>query len=298
MIVLAHAEEVTGPHDLLTAWSLDPLVIMAIVAACWWYQAGARALWRSAGWGGVVAPGQVTAFALAVVTVVVAFVSPLDAASEVLFSAHMVQHVLLTLVAAPLFVHAAPLQVVAWGLPARARRTVGRWQGRVRRLLVSPALPGVGLASFTGVFVLWHAPVLYDAALAIEAAHALEHATMLVFALAFWAPVLHPRRTNPGTGVLLLFVSMVVSGVLSALLVFAPTALYAHDNTAAWGLTRLQDQQAAGAVMWVLGGAIYVVSAALTVARWLRRDEKAARRVPRRARERPHGTYAPTETRQ
>lgn len=292
MISYAHGGSLTGPHDLLSAWSLDPLVLAAIVATCWWYRAGIRALWRSAGRGEVVSGGQVTAFVLAVVTIVVALVSPLDAASDALFSVHMTQHVLLTLVAAPLFVGASVGQVVTWALSARTRRTAGRWQGRARRLFTGAALPGAGLAAFTAVFALWHVPALYNAALAVEALHALEHATMLGFALVFWTPVLHPRRTHPGLGVLLLFLSMVFSGVLSALLVFAPTPWYAHE-TLAWGLSRLQDQQAAGAVMWVLGGAVYVVSGAAAAMRWLRLDQEAVRRAERRR----AGVPAPGEAR-
>ncbi|MBW3603500.1 MAG: cytochrome c oxidase assembly protein [Actinobacteria bacterium] len=280
--ILAHGGELTGPHDLWSSWSWDPLVLAAIVASCWWYHAGVHALWRSAGHGGVVSRARAASFALAIVVIVVALVSPSDAASDALFSVHMTQHVLLTLVAAPLLVVSAPLQVMAWGLPPTLRRAVGRWQGRVRRLLAQPALPGIGLAVFTAVFTLWHLPVLYDAAITNDTVHALEHATMLGSALAFWAPIVQPRRTHQGFGVLLLFISMIASGILSALLVFAPTAWYTHDDTLAWGLTRLQDQQAAGAVMWVLGGTIYVVAGAVAMMRWLHSDEQAARRVEHR----------------
>lgn len=282
-VVLAHGGELTGPHDLLSTWSWDPLVIAAIITSCWWYAAGVRTLWRSAGVGGFVSRGQAAAFAAGIAVVVVALVSPVDPASEALFSVHMAQHVLLTLVAAPLFVVGSPLQVIAWGLPPTLRRRAGRWQGRLRRLLSHPALPAAGLATFTAVFTAWHVPVLYDAAIADDAVHATEHVTMLLSALAFWAPVVRPRRTNPGAGVLLLFVSMIASGTLSALLVFAPTPWYTHDDTAAWGLTRLADQQAAGAVMWVAGGAIYVASGAIVVMRWLRLDDETARRADRGA---------------
>lgn len=292
MIVLAHGGHLTGPHDLLWAWSWDPLVLTAIAAAGWWYRAGVRAVWRSAGRGEVVSVPQVTAFAAAMATVVVALVSPLDPLSEILFSAHMTQHVLLTLVAAPLFALSSPLQVMGWGLTSGGRRRAGRWHGRVRRLVAHPGLPGVGLGVFTVVFTLWHLPALYDAALRNDAVHAAEHVTMLGSALAFWGPIVRPRRTNPGAGVVLLFISMIASGVLSALLVFAPTPWYAHDSTLRWGLTPLQDQQAAGAVMWVLGGTIYVVSGAVVLMRWLRLDEQTSRRNDRRV----VATPAPTPT--
>lgn len=279
--LLAHGGELTGWHDVWTAWVVDPLVLLALVASVWWYAAGVRAVWRAAGPGQVVSGGQVTAFALAISTIVVALVSPVDPLAEELFSVHMLQHVLLTLVAAPLFVLSSPLQTMAWGLPSGLRRGLGRWQGHLRRTLAHPALPVVGLAVFTLVFTVWHLPVLYDAAIRTDAVHALEHATMLGTALAFWAPVLRPRRTHGGLGVVLLFLSLIASGVLAALLVFAPTPWYAHEATQVWGLTRLEDQQIAGAVMWVPGGTIYVVAGALVLMRWLRADEELTERRER-----------------
>lgn len=278
MTVIAHGGALTGPHDLLSAWSWDPLVLTAVVVACWWYRTGVRALWRSAGAGGVISRRQVIAFAGAVATAAIALVSPVDALSEALFSAHMTQHVLLTLVAAPLFVLSAPLQPMAWGLPSGLRKRVGRWQGHVRRALAHPSLPGVGLAVYTLVFTLWHVPALYDAAITSDPVHALEHATMLGSALALWAPAIRPRRTHGGVGVMLLFISLIASGGLAALLVFSPTPWYAHTDTQHWGLSPLADQQLAGAIMWVMGGAIYVVAGAAVLMHWLRTDERAIQR--------------------
>ncbi|HEX6257678.1 MAG TPA: cytochrome c oxidase assembly protein [Euzebyales bacterium] len=284
MAVLAHGGELTGRHDVLSTWAWDPLVLAAVIVSCWSYAVGARALWRSAGRGEVVSRSQVAAYVLAMTAVFIALVSPLDPAAEALFSAHMTQHVLVTLVAAPLFVIAAPLQVLAWGLPPRLRRTTARWHGRVRRLLRHPALPAVGLTLFLGVFVAWHVPALYDAALASDVLHGVEHATMLAAALALWAPVVHPRRTAPGVGVLLLFISMIATGILSALLVFSPVPWYAHDPAAGWGVTALTDQQAAGAIMWVLGGGIHIAAGAAAVLRWLSADEQSAHRLERHGR--------------
>jgi putative membrane protein len=281
MTVLAHAGALVGPHDLLTAWSLEPFVLLGMMVSTWWYTTGVRSLWRSAGRSQVVTRAQAAAFYGGVGTVFIALVSPLDALSEVLFSAHMAQHLLLTLVAAPLLVAAAPLQGMAWGLPPKLRRRASRLQGGLRRALQHPALPALGLALFTLVFMLWHIPALYDAALRSEPLHILEHATMLGSALAFWWPIARPRRTHAGASVFLLFISLVASGLLAALLVFAPRAWYAHPTTQAWGLSPLEDQQLAGAVMWVPGGAVYVLTGGAVVMRWLRIDEELAARAQR-----------------
>jgi cytochrome c oxidase assembly factor CtaG len=274
------------PAALPGAWSLDPLVLVGLLLVCWWYRRGVRSLWGSAGAGNVVSRWQVTAFWCGVAALVVALVSPLDALASALFAAHMGQHLLLTLVAAPLLAISAPLQTMGWGLPAHLRRRTGRWQGRVRRLLAHPAWPGAGLALYTIVFTLWHVPGLYDASLRSAAVHGLEHATMLGSGLAFWAPVVRPRRTHGGLGVVLLFASLIASGVLAALFVFAPTPWYAHPPTQVWGLTPLQDQQLAGAVMWVPGGAVYVAAGAVALMHWLRTDRAAVERVERSAADR------------
>ena len=281
MSMLPQAGGPTGPQDLPGAWSLDPLIVVGILLACWWYGRGVRAVWRSAGRGNVVSSGQVVAFGAGIAAVVVALISPLDALSEVLFGAHMVQHVLLTLVSAPLLVVSSPLQTMAWGLPPHLRRRAGRWQGRVRALLWWPGLPVAGLAVYTLVFTAWHLPFAYDAALRNDAVHMLEHTTMIGSALAFWAPIVRPRRTSGGVGVVLLFISLIASGILAALLVFTPTAWYAHPPMNGWGLTPLEDQQIAGAVMWVGGGIIYVVTGAIVLMHWLRADEEATARRER-----------------
>lgn len=279
-LAVATAELVT-PGNIAGAWSWDPLVLTALISGGWWYLTGVRALWRSAGRGDVVTVGQASAFGAALVTFAVALVSPLDQLGSALFSAHMTQHVLLTLVAAPLLVLSRPVQVMPWGLPPWLRRRAGRWSGRLRRLLAHPALPAIGLGAFSLVLVSWHVPALYDAALASDAVHALEHLTMTGGAVALWAPIIRPRRTHAGVGVVLLFVSLIISGVLAALLVFSPSPWYAHPVPAAWGITRLADQQLAGAVMWVLGGALHVVAGALVLMAWLHADERSALRRER-----------------
>lgn len=281
MPVIAHAGQLVGPHDLLTAWSSDPAVLVTLAAAGWGYGRGIRGLWRCAGRGGAVARWQAGAFWTAMAVAALALVSPLDALSGELFSAHMVQHLLLTLVAAPLFVLSAPSLVMVRALGARTRRQAGRWHGRLRRVVAAAWPPVGGLVAYTLVFTGWHLPVLYDASLSNDAVHALEHTTMLGAAITFWSPIVRPRSAAAGLGVVLLFLSLVASGVLAALLVFAPTPWYAHPATETWGLSALADQQLAGAVMWILGGAVHVVAGAVVMVRWLRTDAELTRRRER-----------------
>jgi putative membrane protein len=125
----------------------------------------------------------------------------------------------------------------------------------------------------------WHARVPYDAALANEFVHVVEHASFLVTAVLFWRVIAGARgagRVSHGFGVVLVFAMALQSVFLSVLLTFARTPWYASyaATTRPWGLEQIADQQLAGAIMWVPGGLVYVAAGlALTVA-WLRTAER------------------------
>jgi cytochrome c oxidase assembly factor CtaG len=129
-----------------------------------------------------------------------------------------------------------------------------------------------------GTLWLWHMPNLYEAALRNDLTHAAEHTSFLGPALLFWGIVLaHGRRVHVGPALLLVFATMLQSGGLGALIVFAQTPLYAsHEaGAAAWGLTPLQDQQLAGTIMWVPMGVVYLLAALWLVAAWLGAMDRA-----------------------
>lgn len=197
---------------------------------------------------------------------------PLHGAAESLFSAHMVQHLLLVVVAAPLFALGSPAIVLA-RMPRAARTWVRRTAGSLRLLrsvlVATPAAVMIWLAH-VGVLWAWHTPALYELALRRPAVHVLEHASLLVTAWAFWAVVFQRRggRALGLGGVLLyLFAAAGQGTVLGALLTFAEQAWYSpHARTApAWGVTPLEDQQLAGLVMWIIGGMAYVIPALVIV---------------------------------
>jgi len=269
------------------AWALTASSVAILALAGALYARGVREVWRRAGAGMVVGRWQARAYAVALVALAVALVSPLDALSAALFSAHMVQHLLLVLVAAPLLVIAEPLVPLLWALPRRWRRGLGRawqrhhWLARTWRAATTPLLA-------TGVHAIavgfWHVPGPYQAALTNEALHVAEHATFLVTALLFWWALVHAGRAGGaghGTAVIAVFAASLLMTALGALITLAPAAWYpAHAaGAAAWGLTPLQDQQLAGLIMWVPAGLVYVGAAAALFLAWLR---EAERRVARR----------------
>jgi putative membrane protein len=280
-----HAEHLVAPDAAWAAWNLDPLLLLGLGATAWAYARGVRAAWRSAGTGRGIRRAHVLAFAGAMTALAVALVSPVDRLGSTLFSAHMVQHLLLILAGAPLLVLAAPDRAFTWALPPTGRRAVARLLNRqpVRGVAGWLTRPVTAWLLHSVVLWVWHIPGPYAAALESDAIHAAEHAGFFVTALVFWWVVLRPprRRAAYGLGVLFVFATAMQSGVLGALITFAGSAWYpAHaEGAALWGLTALEDQQLAGLVMWVPAGLVYVIAAGLLCAAWLELPRPRAART-------------------
>jgi cytochrome c oxidase assembly factor CtaG/cytochrome c2 len=192
-----------------------------------------------------------------------------------LFSAHMLQHEILMVVAAPLLVLGRPLIAWVWGLPLAGRHKLARlskWE-RVQRgwhMLTNPLLAW-SLHAVT--LWIWHAPGLFQAALKSEPIHVLQHLSFLVFALLFWWALIHGRQGALGYGaaVLYVFTTSLHSSALGGLLTFAAVPWYSayQGNTALWGITPVEDQQLAGLIMWVPTGALYLCAGLGLFAGWL-----------------------------
>jgi putative membrane protein len=284
-LALAHDGQPPEPHDLWMAWSGDPLVWLALVVVGGLYLRGTRALWARAGAGRGLRRWQVTAYAGGIATLLLALISPLDALGSALLAAHMTQHLLLVAVAAPLLVLGQPAITLLWALPEQRRRTIGRWwhcATVLRSAWALLSLPLVAWLLHTAVLWAWHAPPLYQAALDVALVHGAEHLSFLGTALLFWWTVLMPVPTGPppsearraahGLGALSIFALTLQSGLLGALMTFAPTPWYPAyaGRTTPWGLTLLEDQQLAGLLMWVPGGMIYAAIALGLLALWIR----------------------------
>jgi putative membrane protein len=273
------------PHAVhALPWSFEPWVLCCLGASAVLYTIGLVRLWGRAGVGRGVRPMQTLAYAGGWLVLVVALVSPLDPLGSQLFSAHMVQHELLMIVAPPLLVVGRPLAVWAWALPFQWRRAVGHFfhrpAWRVPWLFLTGALAAWVLHALA--LWLWHVPALFEAALANEAVHALQHIAFLLTALVFWWSVLGAAtRRDQGVALLSLFTTMVHTGALGALLTLSTVAWYpSYAATApAWGLDALEDQQLGGIVMWVPAGMIYVVCGLVLTARWIGTPNSAALRA-------------------
>jgi putative membrane protein len=221
-----------------------------------------------------------TLFYLGLAVLVLALFSGIDALGNELFSAHMIQHELLMLVAAPLLVLGRPLPMFVWALPAVARHAIGAavnlpafarsWQ-TLQHPLAAWSLHAAALW-------VWHAPLLFVAALEDPALHDLQHFSFLATALLFWTSLLR-SSTSPGTALLSLFTTTLHTSALGALLTFASRPFYSPylSTTAIWNLTPLEDQQLGGLIMWVPGALVYVGFALGLMGRWLRGAQHPSR---------------------
>ena len=244
-------------------WTLDPWIVLPLLISLALFAGGWRRL-RARSRGGLAALNRRgLLFVIGTLILAVAVVSPLHQAGERSFAAHMLEHELLMLAAAPLLVLSEPLAVMLWSFPRPARKVLGAVSlspivSAPWRALTDPVVATLLQAA---ALWLWHVPALFDRALADPAWHILQHLSFLISALLFWSAMLHSPRRSYGVAALCLFATSVVSGALGALMAFAQSPWYAGYSRlgmAPLGLTALEDQQLAGMLMWAPGGLVHI----------------------------------------
>jgi cytochrome c oxidase assembly factor CtaG len=241
-------------------WMAAPMLLAAAI-----YAAGFVRLRRRSGPGRAELDRRGWIFAAGWAVLAGATLSPLHALGARSFTAHMAEHELIMLGAAPLMVWARPLGAMIWAFPAGARQALGalprnRAVGGLWRVVSDPLLATVLQAA---ALWLWHLPSLFDLALRSEGWHAAQHLCFFVSALFFWSAMLAPRR-SPWTAAALLFATSMITGALGAFMALSESpwyAPYAAMGLAAFGLTPAQDQQLAGVLMWVPGGLFHALVA-------------------------------------
>jgi putative membrane protein len=258
-------------------WNLDPSVLGGIALLTVAYLL-AVTVGRSRFPGAVpVPPIRMLAFVLAQVTILLALVSPIDDLSDnYLFSVHMAEHLLLTLVMPPLLLAGLP----GW-LFAPLLRQLPQLLG-VGRFLTNPF---IAFGLFNAIFTLYHAPPLYDASLASTPVHIIAHLLFMTTAVLTWWPVLSPLPAlpplPPPLQMLYLFVQTLPAQFLGAFLTFGETILYQRYTVAprVWtAMTPLNDQQLGGLLMWVVGGTYFFFAFAFVFIRWVMTAEARERR--------------------
>jgi putative membrane protein len=220
------------------------------------------------------------AFFASWLSLTVALVSPVHWLGEHLFSFHMIEHEILMAISAPLLAVARPIGALLWSLPRKLRIAAGRTlKMPVIGLTWAWLSAGRNATVIHGAAIwVWHAPILFDAAVMNAAMHRLQHLSFLLTAILFWWSVFW--RSNAGLAAWHLFITMLHTSALGALMALAPRVLYRLQaaTAAAWGLTPLEDQQLAGLIMWIPAGTIYAGAALALIAVWIKRSRKTGRR--------------------
>jgi putative membrane protein len=288
--VLAHGASPTGPPTIggiLFDWSFEPMVVLALAGAVVVWLALVRRIDRAHP-ATPVPRRRTVAFLSGLFAIAVALLSGIEAYDTTLFSIHMVQHLLLTLVAAPLIALGAPITTLLRAATPNVRRTVllPILHSRLLRLL---SFPVVSWLVFAGVMWGTHFSPLFDASLEDPLIHDLEHALYLGAGLLFWWPAVgldpSPWRMPHPVRAMYVFLQMPQNTFLAVTILNSSVALYAHYATLgrAWGPTVLEDQQIAGGLMWLGGDILFLVALAAILAGWMiheqRQEAVADRRV-------------------
>lgn len=266
--VMAHNGGVAVPSDVWSHWNFDPLILFVLLLTLYLFLRGA-ATYRVATW-------RIASFTAGMSVFFVTLIAPLESLSAALFSSHMLQHLLLVLVAAPCIVFSRPFAPLLRGLPTRWRKPVGSFAYTpfVQTLWSWLSRPVPISVFHVAILWIWHIPGLYSGAFDDHLIHALQHISFIVTGAMFWWMVFHADHYE--VQVLCVFGTMMTTGLLGALMTFARSPWYTvhQEYVREWGLTLLQDQQLAGLLMWIPPGIVYVITAGLLLNKWLNAVEE------------------------
>lgn len=281
---------------LLLSWDfrLELLLPLAVMGALYFW--GWRKLRRRSR-GRFANRWRLASYWAGILALLLALISPLDVLSAQLFSIHMVQHLLLMMIAPPLLLLANPFPTILWALPPKPRRRIAgafRQPALLARILRKTTGPGVSWVLYVLLFFGWHDSNAYSQALRLEFIHLLEHASFFGGAMLFWwhvtaaSPRIHPK---PSLWLRAGFVLAMVppNMLLGVALSFAETPIYPYYASLPrlYGLSVMDDQTWGGLIMWIPGSMMYVMAALVLVARLLINAENSTEQTGRARRPHP-----------
>jgi putative membrane protein len=251
-------------------WTSAALIVVALLYLRRWVRIRGLNLESVVGW-------RVASFVLGLLLIWIAMASPLAALDHDMLTAHMVQHLLLMTLAPPLILLGVPVKPLADGPLQRSLPTIGRPlrsgpMQKIGRALTHPALCWVGAA---GTLVVWHIPSMFMIGLRSQMWHGIEQASFLTTGFLFWWPVIQSRpivsKWPESSMLLYLFLATLPCDILSGFLVFCDRVVYPVflSSPQSFGLSALEDQQCAGALMWTCVTVVYLIAAAIFAARLL-----------------------------
>jgi putative membrane protein len=264
--------------SIWSEWSFEPGLVAPLAASAAMYTWGRHKAPRSA------TTAQVVCYWTGWMFLALALISPIHELGESLFSAHMAQHEVLMLLAAPFLVISRPVAVFLHSMPLLWRKATVAWS---RSDVVEPVWkvitkPFNAWLIHAAALWVWHYPPLFDATLSNDWIHAAQHLSFFLSALLFWWALFHAQSHRAyGAGVLYIFTTGIHTGILGALLTLTPHVWYSAyiGKTASWGLTPLEDQQIGGLIMWVPASLVYLAAGLVLIAAWIRTSSSPAEKV-------------------
>lgn len=280
-------DPITRAMLLSWEWRIEVFVPLLLFGAA--YTAGWRRLRRKSRRPRRLANGwRLAAYWGGLLLVALALLSPIDVLASQLFFMHMIQHLLLVMLAPPLFMLANPMPFLMWGLPHRARRRVGaalssllQSESKSRTYLRKVTSPGVAWMLFVFALIGWHDPQAYNAALRSELVHDLEHLSFFGTGMLYWwhvvgaGPHIH-KRFGPAAQVMYVIAAIPPNMLTGVAIAFAGQPIYTYylGVPRVWGIDVLGDQILGGVIMWVPGSMMYIIAVLILTARWLQREER------------------------
>lgn len=224
---------------------------------------------------------RLIAYESGLILVGVALMSPIDVLGQQLFFMHMIQHLLLIMIAPPLLMIANPMPFLLWGLPTKWRRKTGRVlsyllhrNSDTRNLIVKLTAPGIIFMFWVISVIGWHDPVLYNAALRYEIIHDIEHIFFFAAGMLFWwhvtgaGPRLH-KQFGIVARIVFVLAAVPPNMLLGVILAFASETIYSYYEGVPrlWGIDPVTDQTIGGVIMWIPGSMMYIIAALILLTR-------------------------------
>jgi cytochrome c oxidase assembly factor CtaG len=268
---------------LLLSWAWRPEIILTLGLFATAHLAGRWRL-KKRGAHALIKPWRTVSYLGGLAVLWVALMSPIDVLSGQFFYMHMIQHLLLVMIAPPLLLIANPMPIMMWGLPRALRTEIGRWlrpESQVRQVLRAITTPGLVWLYFVAALVGWHEPSAYNLTLVSEFFHDLEHLTFFGTAMLFWwhvigsAPHIH-KKLSPGLRIGYALSVVPASALTGIAISFASEPIYTYYTTVPrlGGMTVMEDQMLGGVIMWIPGSMMYIVAALILLAYWIRAEER------------------------
>lgn len=268
---------------LFSAWELRPEILVVLIPLGTMYLLGWRRLRQQSAYGRLATWPRLVAYLSGLWIIALALMSPIDPLGGQLFFMHMIQHMLYIMFAAPLLWLAEPFPIVLWALPHRARHSVGSLFTRdstFRRVVAFATSPGASWLLFITIYLGWHDPTAYNAALTHRWVHDIQHITFFVAAMLYWWPVIgaapHIHSHFPRWAKLPYLIGTVPPNMFVGIsIAFATDVRYSYYESVPriWGFTVMQDQQIAGAIMWIPGSMMFLMAALIVLAGMFGKEE-------------------------